>query len=627
MFMLYRSAKSPAAAARKARGCCGLGLVLIGLAAWPALGQRADSALATLVNSTESYLSLLTSLDEAGVRRDSARVLRHLAQLALVLPDDIERQMAEGDLLNAPQDAKIHAGAGELLVNWWRRQDPLPASPVNERLLEHIQRVRHAESHFASSERATGFDDRGKVYVLYGRPERELIVRFDEPEFTDKIYRFGMVINQSDFPANVFWRYGHISGSGNFLFLEQDGLYRIAGTTDLLPRPLRTGFTQEKRGQRRAEMALATMWTIYRQLAAEDPVFLNRFSEVDNYISSHEEPGRVAARVLEDSFRRAVLDQDDDTDLQPGGGERPASEVVQSSITSSKVEDAQLAYQRELLMPPTYTEVNRALPHLPIGLRAARFLDSDGTTRTELYWGPEPGALRRQDQGENFVLHTTTVQHGPSYDRRNVTTRSMQVTDLPRGSDAVIPAQQATVRGDTGLYHVALQWDLHRLIRNREDQLSTGQRLRVGARHVDSLTALNASGEVLEMSDLKPVMIWSAVELIGDSEPYPYMQVGTDVPVGLYFEIYHLRYDAEDYTRYSVTYQIARRAEGGRADRQRRASTSVTTEHTGTQSNDHQEVLLDLTDWENAGPVEVRVTLRDLTARRSVTRSIEFELF
>ena len=622
--MLDRGAKSPATAARMARVWCGL--VLIGFAAWPARGQRADSALATLAYSTESYLSLLASLDENGVRRDSTRVLRHLSQLALVLPDDIERQVAEGDLLNAPQDAKIRAGAGVLLVNWWRRQDPLPASPVNERLLEHMQRIQYAESQFTSSERPTGFDDRGEVYVLYGRPERELTIRFDEPEFTDKIYKFGMVINQSDFPANVFWRYGHISGSGHFLFLEQDGQFRIAGATDLLPRPLRTGFTQEKRGQRRAEMALATMWTIYRQLAAEDPVFLNRFSEVDNYISSHEEPGRVAARLLGDSFRRAVLDQDDDTDLQPGGAELPASEVVQSSITSSKVEDTQLAYQREVLMPPTYTEVYRALPLLPIALRAARFLDSDGTTRTELYWGPEPGAMRRQDQGENFVLHMTSIKYGPSYNRRNVTTRSIQVADLPRGRDAVIPAQQTTVRGGTGLYHVALQWDLHRLIRNREDQLSTGQRLRVGVLHVDSLTALNASGEVLEMSDLKPVFIWSAVELIGDSEPYPYKQVGTDVPLGMYFEIYHLRYDEEDYTRYSVTYQIARRAEGGRADRQRRAPTSVTTVHTGTQSNGHQEVLLDLTDWENAGLVEVRVTLRDLTARRSVTRSIEFEL-
>ena len=237
--MLDRGAKSPATAARMARVWCGL--VLIGFAAWPARGQRADSALATLAYSTESYLSLLASLDENGVRRDSTRVLRHLSQLALVLPDDIERQVAEGDLLNAPQDAKIRAGAGVLLVNWWRRQDPLPASPVNERLLEHMQRIQYAESQFTSSERPTGFDDRGEVYVLYGRPERELTIRFDEPEFTDKIYKFGMVINQSDFPANVFWRYGHISGSGHFLFLEQDGQFRIAGATDLLPRPPQNG--------------------------------------------------------------------------------------------------------------------------------------------------------------------------------------------------------------------------------------------------------------------------------------------------------------------------------------------------------------------------------------------------
>ena len=599
------------------------GLLLGGFLVLPCVAQMGDRGLDSLTESAEAYLAMLAHLDRKTPWSDSASVFRHLAQLALLLPDELERKVADGDLLEAPHEARLRAGAGMLLQSWWHRQDPLPASPINERLLEHMKRVQYAEKHFATDRRATAFDDRGMIHVLYGRPEREVRIRFDEPEFTDKIYEFGVVVNRSDFADNEFWRYGHIDGTANYLFLKRDGQYRIAGTTELLPRSLRTGFTAARRGPQRAEMTLATMRTIYRQLAAEAPTYLNRFSMVDNYLSALEAPGRVAARVLGESFRSAILDQDDDTELQPGGRERSAGEMVQSTISLFKVEDAQMAYQRELLMPPTYSEVHRTLPQLAMGVRAARFLDADATTRTELYWGPEPGALRNANRSEAFALHLTTVQMGPGYDRRNIVARSIQITDLPSGSNAVIPVQQTVVRGDTGLYHVALQWDLHRVIRAPGEQYSAGERLRVGVRHVDSLSALNGSGTTLEMSDLKPITMVPHAESGGRLVPYPYRQVAADTPLGLYFEVYHLRFGEGDSTRYSVTYRIAHRMDVDRPH----APTSVTTTHTGTQSAAHQEMLLDLSDWNAVGPVTITVTVRDLTIRRNVVRSIDFDLF
>ena len=584
-------------------------------------GQGVESAMAALVKSAEEYQAVIASLDSADT--DRSRTNRHLAQLALLLPESVARQVAEGDLLHAPGEATLRAGAGERLLAWWRRQDPLPASPLNERLLEHVQRVQHAEVHFASDAHPTGFDDRGVVYVRYGRPERELVVKFDEPEFTDKLYGFGLIISPSDFPDNVFWRFGHIDATGNFLFLKQDGEYRLSPTVDFLPRSLRTGFTPEKRGQRRSEVALAAMHTIYRQLSAEDPQYLDRFSQVDNYLSNIEGPGRVASRVLGVGFRRQVLDQDDFTELQPGGSAQPVNEVIQGLITSSTTEDQQMIFQRTQLMPPAYTEVHRTLPAMPVEMRTARFLDRDGTTRTELYWSPQPGVLHRTDAQEDYVLHVTALQMGPGYDRGAATTQSIQVTDLPRSSDTVIPAQQTVVRGDTGLYHIAMQWDLHRLEQTPEGLPAAGARVRFSSEHVDSLRALDGSGTALEMSDLKPVMIWSAVELVGDSDPYPYTRVGADMPLGLYFEIYNLRYDEDDYTRYSVTYQIARQMA---PNRRGRAPTSVMAEYTGTRSNESQEVLLDLTDWQGAGPVLVTVTVRDWTSQTSVVRSLPFDI-
>ena len=593
-----------------ARPVCWLGIALA--VTWPSAGQTPDS-LAGLQAQAEAYLEYLGHVGSDSAPVDSVELRKHLAQLALILPPNLQQRTTEEDL----------RGLGTELVHWWRSRDPLPASPINERLIEHVQRVHHSETHFASDVQPTGFDERGEVYVRYGRPERELVVKFDEPEFTDKLYEFGFVLNQSDFPANVFWRYGHIDGTGNYLFVEEDGEYRIAGTTELLPRQLRTGFHHARRGQRRAQTALAALRTIYRQLAGEHPIYLERFSNVDNYLSVNTEPGRVAARVLGEAFRREVLDQDEDTQLQPGAYERPVSEIIQSTITSSKVNDDQLAYQRTVIMPPTYTEVHRALPPLPVSLRTARFLEEDGQTRTEVYWSPDPGGIERRDGIDAYVLHLTAVQLEADYERRASSTRTIKITDVPRGDWSTIPAQTDLLHGDGDLYHLALQWDLHPV---SEGQSDPGQRIRVGAEHVDSLRALRSSREVLEMSDLKPVMIWSAVELVGESEPYPYLQVGTDTPLGLYFEVYNLLYDEDDYTRYAVTHRIARVLQDADQAAQQQSPTSVTAQYTGTSTRDAQEVLLDLNDWADAGLVEVRVTVYDQVARRGVTRTILFDL-
>ena len=57
---------------------------------------------------------------------------------------------------------------------FWRRRDPLPATPINEFREEFFQRVRFATEHFAESGRAGWDTDRGEVYVVLGAPARTL---------------------------------------------------------------------------------------------------------------------------------------------------------------------------------------------------------------------------------------------------------------------------------------------------------------------------------------------------------------------------------------------------------------------------------------------------------------------
>lgn len=81
---------------------------------------------------------------------------RDLAQVAL--PDDLEIY----------RDANTEKRA-ELTDRFWRRLDPSPLTKANERLIEHYRRVAYARRYYGEGE--FPWDDRGEVYVRFGKPD------------------------------------------------------------------------------------------------------------------------------------------------------------------------------------------------------------------------------------------------------------------------------------------------------------------------------------------------------------------------------------------------------------------------------------------------------------------------
>lgn len=66
------------------------------------------------------------------------------------------------------------ASAPERLERWnefWDRRDPEPATPDNERLEEHYRRVAHARSFLQDGFRDGALSDRGRIWILHGRPD------------------------------------------------------------------------------------------------------------------------------------------------------------------------------------------------------------------------------------------------------------------------------------------------------------------------------------------------------------------------------------------------------------------------------------------------------------------------
>ena len=528
----------------------------------------------------------------------------HFAQLRPLLPESV-RQHVSGSQIETP---------GELLLAWWRRQDPLPASPANERVIEHLRRVAYAEENFACADCVTGFDARGEVYVRYGAPERATEITFDDPLLIDAIYQPGMAVSPGDFPDNVFWRYLNVDRDAYFLFIRDRNRYRLGETSDLLPPSLRSGFQPGGRGLVKSQMALAVLRSVYRQLALEHPHFGARFNDVDLWLSARESTGRLQSQDLTDNVR--VLTG---ADLISGaerseGAEvsaytsQPAHEFAQTLLSTARIEDQQVAYQQETLLPRVFSDVGRTLPGIQIAVRHARFLSRDGLTRTEVYWGLEPGAAHPSGAApqNEYLLQLHARQLNADYTIRQDSSKVIRILGVEHGPDSVIPPQSFALEGDASAYHLAFQWDQYRVTPNGRE------RIRAEARWIDSLQALDATGMALEMSDLKPVHHVSEET----AWPYPYAEVAGDTELGLYFEVYHLSLDPSGETRYTITYEITPR-DGRRAS-------SVTSSYRGESRTAREDISLDLSGW--SGEVQVEVIVVDDVSGVSVSRAVEFTL-
>ncbi|MFO7314105.1 hypothetical protein [Rhodothermus marinus] len=182
-----------------------------------------------------------------------------------------------------------------------------------------------------------------------------------------------------------------------------------------------------------------------------------------------------------------------------------------------------------------------------------------------------------------------------------------------------------TVPADTGVYHIALQWDQYTLAQ-REGKWQAGEHLKTSVARFDSLQALRADPAVLEMSDLLPLWYDPSASDTLPGRPYPFTRLSPDVPLALYFEVYHLTFGPDDRTRYEVAYEVRRREGGGLLRRDREVQTRSSTVYEGTSRTAREYVVLDLRAWERAKELEVVVRVRDLVSGQEVSRSIRFEV-
>lgn len=502
----------------------------------------------------------------------------------------------------------VDAGA---VVAWWRRQDPLPATPRNERLEEHLRRTAVALDTYGDGE--GWMDDRGAVFVRLGPPARRETIRLDAGEFSRYVPSLVTSFRPSDVPRNEVWGYPSLHRSATYVFVAPPGRpFRLGEPEDIVPRSLRSTSGGSTRGRRRGEALLFALEIIYGQMAQFDPRYHGLWTDVSDYTNALDLRYRDQAFALDEARERAargatVREANARFDASEGMLEalvQPPSVFARTVLGEATGIAVTWTAERDAAVPPAQSTVLAGVPAVPTALRASRFLTPTGETRLELDWSVGLEAVPLADSV--YVGWTAIVQDAALAEVGRV---RLDLLAPPTPEGSAFPVQSASV-GLGGGAGVAAQWDVRAFAVGPDGRLRPGARVGLGAARVEPLAPLASAG--FEVSDLRPV------ESVGRT-PYPFARVAPGLPISMYFEVYGL--DAER-GQFTVEYAVELRSAGRLLRRPRReveAEGRLMTQAVGGRSA--QYLILNTAGWSAADEAVVGVVVRSRTGeeiRRSV---------
>ncbi|MBN1350081.1 GWxTD domain-containing protein [candidate division KSB1 bacterium] len=214
--------------------------------------EKAETEFQTLINQLPDYKDTLYQLARVYQemqdfdraidiyrrlsisRRDEARALIRLSEIFLELgindaacrtyfrgiakltdEDMLQAMYLDIELLLTNEEREFYQALslqkkGFFFKKFWKSRDPTPGTVINERLIEHFQRVKFARENFRYTA-PPFYDDRGKIYIKYGPP-------------TD---RFVSALTRVQAKENESWSYVKINDKLVFDFVADGGVFRL----------------------------------------------------------------------------------------------------------------------------------------------------------------------------------------------------------------------------------------------------------------------------------------------------------------------------------------------------------------------------------------------------------------
>jgi GWxTD domain-containing protein len=224
-------------------------------------------------------------------------VQKEIERISPLLPKE---QYSEWLKLLKKGDSSIN----KLIRCFWIEKDPIPTTDENERLLEHWERIATARKNFnEDSTSVYGTDDRGLIYVKYGKP----VVIYQGKLGIDQLEIMRWVLNNflirqeiqryNTTPEYEIWIYSGLKPQQTtvFLFGKRGGFGKYGlrlGIEDFIPeRAFRRSSIKNTGGILPGSM-LQIMF--YRELIGLDRFYLDRYRELEAIWSNARASGRFS---------------------------------------------------------------------------------------------------------------------------------------------------------------------------------------------------------------------------------------------------------------------------------------------------------------------------------------------
>lgn len=463
-----------------------------------------------------------------------------------------------------------------LLAWFWRKKDPTPTTPVNERQLEHIRRVYYARQNFAEGKQP--WDQRGEVYIRFGHPD-------------------------------------HRSWSDHLVFETDKHVVKVKNRLtnlafDAIDEVVPTGFYQgaEAFGTNmfRAEMAEVRGFPIFplphQGSLFRDGASLN--SKWESWIYGHIGEG------FEVTFHDALGDYDYQFPLPPAMSPnyRLWQYLAPETVVGRAVKRSPSVYQYQYGADP-----------LPLYLSTADFKGAETETALDVYLGVPWQELNVQKQGEMLVarLDRTLVLFDSTGTEVFRDTLNAEATTSDTRLEGLLWVDQAQFSLAPGSYFLAA----------RVTDPSSG-RLQIFRQDVEveaylsptlMVSDLEVAGKIVEL-DKNEVgkFVRGDVEVV----PLPSRTFAPEQAVYLYYEVYNLFRDDVGQTRYKVDYAVRGVSEKAGARLLRGIGkllgitrddegVKISYEHQGTSEKESVYIALDL-GATGGQRMEISVTVTDL---------------
>ncbi len=538
------------------------------------LYSEAENVLAQLLTRQAEHnggLLRLVELEMQTGRREQASVT--YGRLADCLHDPVivaELRLNLEPVLTTAELGAYSADPSTFLRRYWNRGDPTPTTPVNEYLIEHLDRLLHVRFQYAATT-PRGYDDRGAIYLRFGPPD-------------DSFVSAGGGATRS----NESWAYNRISDRIiTYDFVDHGGgVFEL--TTDL-------GDAVGTFGAEQSD-----------QISALQEVFQER-------------------QFLSPAYARTANDL---VMLKDGaaGSRRRESNEIQLAVTGYR----QVSDERQGQAPlATYVEPP-GLGDLDGSLALARFRGAGRRGRLEVYYGlptPQLSFTRSADGTSRAVLEESFALYDLDFEQLACARRQRPLAvDDPDNRDQTYVGQ-LTIPPPGATLDAYLGPALYRLAFTLRDVSTNHRRVFWATFEIPDYAV-----DSLLVSDLQLARERQPDQPPPGLKPHPHYLFDREQPLLVHYQIYGLTPAADGLTDFQVAYELEKPGGGlqqllGRlnpfADGGRRIEMDA--DRRGPDRDEIDLVELDLGELE-AGDYRLTVRVKDRVSGSTATASARLKL-